>query len=232
MLCITESTFSIPDSNPEFRMGGSSTPPIFWVVEINIFERWFCLRFFLFEDLICWNDRYIQLYLLAVSIDIYQVEYQISRTDIIILQKQVSRFSNNTKTPICQLCSKEIEDILHFIVRCSALQKVRSPFLTAIQSSGWVVPHLYKFKILLLLKTLRKNCSIKQTLYTEVYYIKFICKYSYCDWILITPTYNREVLNRKWKGDNFPRLPGISRVFPGTPLDSRYEQWNCESNQS
>jgi hypothetical protein len=24
----------------------------------------------------------------------------------------------------------------------------------------------------------------------------------------------------------------ISRVFPGTPLDSRYEQWNCESNQS
>jgi hypothetical protein len=22
----------------------------------------------------------------------------------------------------------------------------------------------------------------------------------------------------------------ISRVFPGTPLDSRYEQWNCESN--
>ena len=24
----------------------------------------------------------------------------------------------------------------------------------------------------------------------------------------------------------------ISRVFPGTPLDSRYEQWNCESIQS
>jgi hypothetical protein len=33
------------------------------------------------------------------------------------------------------------------------------------------------------------------------------------------------------KGDNFPRFcTGISRVFPGTPLDSRYEQWNCESN--
>jgi hypothetical protein len=89
------------------------------------------LALLLFEDLICWNDRYIQLYLLAVSIDIYQVEYQISRTEpyavslaaqdakiatgTIILQKQVSRFSNNTKTPICQLCSKEIEDILHFI---------------------------------------------------------------------------------------------------------------------
>ena len=57
-------------------------------------------------------------------------------TGTIILQKQVSRFSaNNTKTPICQLCSKEIEDILHFIVRCSALQKVRSPFLTAIQDA-------------------------------------------------------------------------------------------------
>jgi hypothetical protein len=52
-------------------------------------------------------------------------------TGTIILQKQVSRFSNK----ICQLCSKEIEDILHFIVRCSALQKVRSPFLTAIQDA-------------------------------------------------------------------------------------------------
>ena len=56
-------------------------------------------------------------------------------TVTIILQKQVSRFSNNTKTPIGQLCSKEIEDILHFIVRCSALQKVCSPFLTAIQDA-------------------------------------------------------------------------------------------------
>ena len=72
-------------------------------------------------------------------------------TDTIILQKQVSRFSNNTKTPICQLCSKEIEDISHFIVRCYALQKVRSPFLTAIQSSGWVVHTLQDVQLLLLL---------------------------------------------------------------------------------
>ena len=41
------------------------------------------LALLLFEDLICWNDRYIQLYSLAVSIDIYQVEYQISRTDMV-----------------------------------------------------------------------------------------------------------------------------------------------------
>jgi hypothetical protein len=41
------------------------------------------LALLLYEDLICWNDRYIQLYLLAVSIDIYQVEYQISRTDMV-----------------------------------------------------------------------------------------------------------------------------------------------------
>ena len=60
-------------------------------------------------------------------------------TGTIILQKQVSRFSNNTKTPICQLCSKEIEDILH------------SPFLTAIQSSGWVVHTLQDVQLLLLL---------------------------------------------------------------------------------
>ena len=25
-------------------------------------------------------------------------------------------------------------------------------------------------------------------------------------------------------------LTRISRVFPGSPLDSGYEQWNCESN--
>jgi hypothetical protein len=41
------------------------------------------LALLLFEDLICWNDRYIQLYLLAISIDIYQVEYQVSRTDMV-----------------------------------------------------------------------------------------------------------------------------------------------------
>jgi hypothetical protein len=34
----------------------------------------------------------------------------------------------------------------------------------------------------------------------------------------------REIISRVF--------PGISRVFPGTPLDSRYEQWNCEFNQS
>ena len=33
----------------------------------------------------------------------------------------------------------------------------------------------------------------------------------------------REIISRVF-------LPGISRVFPGTPLDSRYEQWDCESN--
>ena len=40
------------------------------------------------------------------------------------------------------------------------------------------------------------------------------------------------------KGRSFPAFftrisrvfPGISRVFTGTPLDSRYEQWNYESN--
>ena len=37
--------------------------------------------------------------------------------------------------------------------------------------------------------------------------------------------------NRKWKGDNFPRLlPVFPAVFSGTSLDSRYEKWNCESN--
>ena len=33
---------------------------------------------------------------------------------------------------------------------------------------------------------------------------------------------HRKLHHRKWKGDNFPCFPR----FPGTPLDSRYEQWN------
>ena len=33
----------------------------------------------------------------------------------------------------------------------------------------------------------------------------------------------REIISRIF-------LTGITRVFSGTPLDSRYEQWNCESN--
>ena len=45
--------------------------------------------------------------------------------------------------------------------------------------------------------------------------------------------------HRKWEGDNFPLFLNpyfprfctrISRVFPGTSLDYRYKQWNCESN--
>jgi hypothetical protein len=41
-----------------------------------------------------------------------------------------------------------------------------------------------------------------------------------------------EVVNRKWKGDNFPPFfcPIFRAFFSGTPLESRYEQWNCESN--
>ena len=39
--------------------------------------------------------------------------------------------------------------------------------------------------------------------------------------------------HRKWKGDNFPRfLPVFPSFFSGTLLDSRYEKWNFESNQS
>ena len=35
----------------------------------------------------------------------------------------------------------------------------------------------------------------------------------------------REIISRVF----VPVFPGF---FPGTPLDSRYEQWNCDSNQS
>jgi hypothetical protein len=52
---------------------------------------------------------------------------------------------------------------------------------------------------------------------------------------------HRKLHHRKWKGGNFPRFLPVfpaffSPVFPacfflsGTPLDYRYEQWNCESS--
>jgi hypothetical protein len=39
---------------------------------------------------------------------------------------------------------------------------------------------------------------------------------------------HRKWRHRKWKGDNFLRfLPVFPAFLSGTPLDSRYEQWNC-----
>ena len=46
--------------------------------------------------LICWNDNYIQLYLLAVSIDIYQVEYQVSNTEMVSHTAQLAQLLSKT----------------------------------------------------------------------------------------------------------------------------------------
>jgi hypothetical protein len=105
MLCITESTFSIPDSNPEFRMGGSYTPGC--AASSSSFLR---INFQL------WNITY--------------------------------------------------PEVPSFVRRTEFFYRVPRMIIKSVNIT--VFPHLYKFKILLLLKTLRKNCSIQQTLYTEV----------------------------------------------------------------
>jgi hypothetical protein len=67
---------------------------------------------------------------------------------------------------------------LEYTIKCCTIINQENRILLLSSSYNYkivnitVFPHLYKFNILLLLKTLRKNCSIQQTLYTEVYYIK------------------------------------------------------------
>ncbi|CAC5399461.1 unnamed protein product [Mytilus coruscus] len=50
-------------------------------------------------------------------------------TGTIYLQYHRAKFSNGHVSPICQLCTEGNEDILHFIVKCSTLQHIRSNFL-------------------------------------------------------------------------------------------------------
>ncbi|CAC5358342.1 unnamed protein product [Mytilus coruscus] len=44
-----------------------------------------------------------------------------------------SKFSNGHASPICIICKEEVEDIKHFTVRCSSLERIRSNYLILIQ---------------------------------------------------------------------------------------------------
>ena len=88
------------------------------------------LALLLFEDLICWNDRYIQLYLLAVSIDIYQVEYQISRTDMVSHITQLPQQHIAVSIKYCPGGHFYVKKIIFFPILSGDARRVRPPSLT------------------------------------------------------------------------------------------------------
>ena len=50
------------------------------------------------------------------------------------LQKDKAKFSKNDRiSSTCKLCSKDSEDIIHFILSCEALQPLRIDFLTLLR---------------------------------------------------------------------------------------------------
>ena len=49
------------------------------------------------------------------------------------LQKDRSKFSNHSASPTCQLCKSEPEDRLHFLVKCKALEEIRTPFINKLR---------------------------------------------------------------------------------------------------
>ncbi|CAC5418282.1 unnamed protein product [Mytilus coruscus] len=51
-------------------------------------------------------------------------------TGTYLLQEHVQRFTGNTEEQKCQLCQIEKEDIVHFILRCPALNEKKTKGLT------------------------------------------------------------------------------------------------------
>jgi hypothetical protein len=46
------------------------------------------------------------------------------------------------KERICKLCLKEVEDEIHFLLKCEALQNVRTPFIDLINNNNYNFKHL------------------------------------------------------------------------------------------
>jgi hypothetical protein len=46
------------------------------------------------------------------------------------------------KERICKLCLKEVEDEIHFLLKCEALQNVRTPFIDLIDNNNYNFKHL------------------------------------------------------------------------------------------
>ena len=49
------------------------------------------------------------------------------------LQKDRSKFSKHSTSPTCQLCKSEPEDHLHSLVKCKALEEIRTPFINKLR---------------------------------------------------------------------------------------------------
>jgi hypothetical protein len=47
--------------------------------------------------------------------------------------KDRSKFSKHSASPTCQLCKSEPEDRLHFLVKCKALEEIRTPFINKLR---------------------------------------------------------------------------------------------------
>jgi hypothetical protein len=46
------------------------------------------------------------------------------------------------KERICKLCLKEVEDEIHFLLKCEALQNVKTPFIDLINNNNYNFKHL------------------------------------------------------------------------------------------
>ena len=46
------------------------------------------------------------------------------------------------KDRICKLCLKEVENENHFLLKCEALQNVRTPFIDLINNNNYIFKHL------------------------------------------------------------------------------------------
>ena len=49
------------------------------------------------------------------------------------LQKDRSKSSKHSARPTCQLCKSEPKDRLHFLVKCKALEEIRTPFINKLR---------------------------------------------------------------------------------------------------
>jgi hypothetical protein len=47
--------------------------------------------------------------------------------------KDRSKFSKHSASPTCQLCKSEPEDRLHFLVKCKALEEIRTPLINKLR---------------------------------------------------------------------------------------------------
>ena len=49
------------------------------------------------------------------------------------LLKDRAKFSQYSASPTCQLCKNKHEDRLHFLVKCKALEEIRTPFINQLR---------------------------------------------------------------------------------------------------